>query len=559
MGGRLVWRFCLTGALLLFLWAGTAPAGGMWSSDLRTTEGVRSYHEVPMTDGTLLGTDVYLPDESGGPWPVVLIRSTYGRNFNMNGFLRSGCAAVVHNIRGMHGSGGEAHVFFTDGWRPGLTDGADTIAWIRSQPWCNGKVATTGESALAMTQMLMAPTTDGVAAQYVSLVPSNYYYDVVYHGGVFRKNLVEGWLTLLGQYHVSELYRSHPLHDDFWNYYNVVARAKDITTPALFMNGWYDIFGQGTIEGFLSREKDGGEGARGQNYLIMRWSTHNDDKSPDYRLNDNRGSLNIGEIRDKFFARHLKGDLHAMDGVAKVHYYVMGDDRDPDAPGNEWRTAETWPPYPTVDTPFYLSGDGALVRGECPNEEKAFEYSFDPKKPVPTLGGANLLPNLKAGPYDQRKISNRPDILKFTTPVLEEPLETVGRIRVTLFVSSDAPDTDFTAKLVDVFPDGDGREINVLDGIRRVKTRDGYDKAAPLLTGPDQVVQLDIDLWTTAWVFNKGHRIALHVSSSNYPRFDVNNNTGADHPEPGAEMRTALNRVHCGGVKASALYLPVGK
>lgn len=543
-------------AALAILFSAAALAGPMFSSELRTTVGVSEYHDVPMTDGTPLATDVYLPDASGGPWPVILIRNTYTRNMGLNRYLNDGYAAVVQAPRGLHGSGGEASAFYYDGWREGLTDGADTVAWVKNQPWCNGKIGTTGESALAMVQMLMAPVTHDVAAQYIYLTPANFYFEVVYPGGVFRKNLVEGWLTLLGQYDVSAVYRGHPVYDDFWSHYNVVARAKDITAPAVFMGGWYDIFQPGTVDAFISRETNGGEGARGKNYLVMGWRTHNNDYSPDYKLPSGDPAVGSGDIADRLFAHYLKGDEKALDGIPKVQYYVMGDDRDPDAPGNEWRTAETWPPFPTTEVPFHLAPDGLLSREAVP-PAGSLEFTFDPNNPVPTVGGANLLPNLKAGPHDQRKISSRPDILKFATPVLEVPLETVGRLHVTLYVSSDAPDTDFTAKLVDVFPDGDGREINVLDGIRRVKTRDGYDKVSPPLTGPGQVVRLDIDLWNTAWVFNKGHRIAVHISSSNYPKFDVNPNTGADHPEPGAELHKAQNRVHFGGDTPSALWLPV--
>ena len=132
------------------LFAAGAVAGPMFSTDLRTTAGVSEYHDVPMTDGTLLATDVYLPDSSGGPWPVILIRNTYTRNMGLNRYLNDGYAAVVQAPRGLHGSGGEAHAFYYDGWREGLTDGADTVAWVKKQPWCNGKIGTTGESALAM-------------------------------------------------------------------------------------------------------------------------------------------------------------------------------------------------------------------------------------------------------------------------------------------------------------------------------------------------------------------------------------------------------------------------
>ena len=158
--------------------------------------------------------------------------------------------------------------------------------------------------------------------------------------------------------------------------------------------------------------------------------------------------------------------------MPKVQYYILGDDVDPNAPGNEWRTAETWPPYPAVTAAYYLHHDGTLGSGPAPGAAAYREFTFDPHDPYPTWGGANLLPNLVSGPYDQRKHSlSRTDLLKYVSAPLEAPLEIVGKVSVRLFVSSDAPDTDFTAKLLDIYPEGDGREILILDNIRRVKSR----------------------------------------------------------------------------------------
>ena len=532
-----------------------------WGWDLfqnHTTEGIHSYYQVPMTDGTLLGTDVYLPEEGEGPWPVILTRSLYSRNQGMNGFIKEGHAAVVQDVRGFGTSQGDSHVFYTDGWRPGLTDGADTVAWIQAQPWCNGKIGTSGTSALAMTQMMLAPTTTGISAQYINKVPSNFYYDVVYLGGVFRKNLVEGWLTALGQASLISFYKNLPRYEEYWDYYNTTAQAGNITAPGVFVGGWFDIFAKGTLEGFTEREQHGGEGARGRNYLVMTWGTHGPDTTTDYKLKSDRHTVSTSELRRKFFDCHLKGDTEALKGVPKVQYYILGDDVDPNAPGNEWRTAETWPPYPAVTAAYYLHHDGTLGSGPAPGAAAYREFTFDPHDPYPTWGGANLLPNLVSGPYDQRKHSlSRTDLLKYVSAPLEAPLEIVGKVSVRLFVSSDAPDTDFTAKLLDIYPEGDGREILILDNIRRVKSRLGFDRAAPPLQGQEDVVELEIDLWSTAWIFNRGHRIGLHISSSNFPRFEVNMNTGADHPKPGEEMRVAHNRVSCGPPYPSALILPV--
>lgn len=510
---------------------------------------------LPMPDGVRLATDIYLPKAETAAWPVVMIRSTYGRGLDPKEFLTQEYAVVIQDTRGMGDSEGENFVFQADGWRPGLTDGADTVAWIKQQPWCNGKIGTHGGSALAMTQILLAPATRDVAAQYMEAVPANFYDDAMYHGGVFLKNMLEGWLAAIKQPHIIPVYKSHNTCDEFWGSYNTLAKAADITAPAMFVNGWYDIFQQGTLDAFTSRQMNGGPGAKGNNYLVMRWSSHGPDVSTDYKLNENRFDLHISKIRKAFFDRFMKDDADALDGIPHVHYYVMGADT-PGAPGNEWRTAETWPPFETTATPFYLHADNAMSKDAPAGDAASAEFTFDPKDPYPTLGGANLL--IPSGAFDQRKFSApRTDLLKFASAPLDAPVEVTGRITVKLFVSTDAPDTDFTAKLVDVYPSGDDREIIMLDSIRRVKTRDGCEKFAPLLTGPDQVVPLEIDLSSISWIFAPGHRIGLHVSSSNYPRFELNPNTGEDYPVEGGEMRVVHNRVHLDAAHPSALILPL--
>ena len=508
---------------------------------------------VAMEDGTELVTDVHLP-EGEGPWPVVLMRSTYGRALApRDTFLPKGYALVVQDVRGMGDSPGEANVFYAEGWRAGLMDGKDTVDWIAEQPWCDGHIGTYGGSALAITQLLLAPTTDKVDAQYLEVGPGGFYIDGVYPGGVFRKRMVEGWLEAIKQPHIIALYKEHPYYDEFWSYYNPVPKADEVTAPGVFIGAWYDIFCQGTINAFLAREEEGGEGARGNNFLIMKWGGHGKFTGEDYHYNENTQDLKVSNIREAFFRAHLQGDNRGLARIPKVNYYTLGDDTDPKAPGNEWRTADAWPPFETIRTPLYLTPAG--LDRTAPAQDESKTYTFDPRAPYPTLGGPNLL--LPFGPFDQREWSERRgDLLVFETEPLQEPLEITGQVRCTLYVSSDAPDTDFTAKLVDVYPDG--RQINILDNIARVKLCEGVDKPLPLLEGPEQVVALDIDLWSTSIVINTGHKIALHVSSSNYPRFEVNPNTGDDFPpEDESTMRTAQNTVHFGGNYPSALILPM--
>lgn len=517
---------------------------------------------VPMTDGTELATDIYLP-QGNGPWPVILLRTTYGRYFPMEHFLRGGYVedgyvGIIQDLRGMGNSAGEPHVFYADGWRPGLSDGADTIAWILKQPWCSGKVGAYGQSALGMAAMLLAPATHDVAAQAIFEAPASFYHHAAYQGGVFVKNLVEGWLTAMFQPYLIPIYKAQPSDNPFWDPYNTLLKIENVTAPAVFYGGWYDIFQQGILDAFAARETNGGPGAKGKNYLIMNWGPHQSPPKLDFRPKaKNDQPVSRPRLTRLFFDYYLKGFPDALDGVPKVQYFVMGDDTDRAAPGNEWRTAESWPPYPTVETPFFLQNDGMLANVKPVAADAACAFTFDPANPFPTCGGANLFFNTPIGPQDQRSCGEgREDLLKFATAPLTEPVEVAGRVTVRLYVSSDAPDTDFTAKLLDIYPEPDGRELNILDSVRRVKYRETLRQPLPPLTGPDQVVQLDIDLWSTCIVFNKGHRIGLHISSSNYPRFEINPNTGADYPEKDAPMRTARNQVHCSQTYPSALVLP---
>ncbi len=509
-----------------------------------------------MSDETELATDVHLPDGQEGPFPVLLVRSTYGRVLEVKKYLDEGYAVVIQDVRGMGESPGEKFVFRADAWDEKLHDGADTVDWVHNQPWCNGKIGTFGGSALGITQTLLAPATDKISAQYIDVATGSLYHNSIYEGGVFRKHMMEGWLQVIGQPHLIDVYKSHPLYDTFWKQFDSNALANKIMAPALFVGGWYDIFQQATIDAFLAREKEGSEKVRGKNMLIMKWSTHGPDVTQDYKLHSNRFDLRISHVVNAFFEYHLKGKERALDNIPRVHYYVMGSDQ-PGAPGNYWRTADTWPPFETKEHCFYLKPDYKLSPEPIQSGNYALDFVFDPHNPYPTHGGANLI--LPSGPFDQRKYSqNRKDLLKFATEPMEKPMEITGRVKVVLYISSDAPDTDFTAKLIDIYPEPDGREILVLDSIRRVKTRNGFEQFAPLLTSPNEIVSLEIDLFSISWIFDKGHRIGLHISSSNYPKFEVNPNTGDDFPKED-NLHPAHNWVYCGDTYRSMLVLPVNQ
>jgi hypothetical protein len=290
------------------------------------------------------------------------------------------------------------------------------------------------------------------------------------------------------------------------------------------------------------------------NYLVMQPDTHRECLSRDYTFRD-PGGPNTGDLRRRFFDARLRGDTHALDGIPKVQYFTLGADTPADAPGNVWRSADRWPPSDARDTSFYLTAQNGLSRDAPSATPGTLEFAADPDHPYPTWGGANLSYNVPIGPYDQRARSEgRTDLLQFASPPLEGPVEIAGRVRVKLYVSTDAPDTDFTAKLVDIYPEPDGKVINIIDGIQRLKYRRSVERTEPYT--PGTVMDLEIDLWSTSFVFAPGHRIGLHIAGSNAPRFSVNPNTGADYIEEGAPAAIAHNTVHLSEDCPSALILP---
>ena len=507
---------------------------------------------VPMRDGVRLVTDIYLPGGES-PCPVVLVRSVYGRGFGPTWgptWLNMSMAFVVQDCRGRGDSEGKDMGFLADGWGRDQ-DGDDTVAWLRAQPWCDGKIGTFGLSALGIVQILAAPSTPWITCQGIGVAPASFYGRLSYQGGAFRKEMMEGWLKGQKLPHVLELWKSHPTYDEFWRGYDAIAAADRVTAPGVHVGGWWDCFGQGTLEAFMSRQHEGAPGARGNQKLIMGPWLHGPVKKPgDVTMPDNFDDVEFNSYIERFFRYWMLGEQNGIMGEPAVQYYTVGDLADPEAPGNEWRTAGGWPPFPTEATPYYLSPDGSLGAETLPAAPGGLTFAYDPANPAPTLGGATLF---ESGIFDQRPVSERPDVLKFATPPLEAPLEITGRVKVRLYVSTDAKDTDFTAKLVDIYPDG--REILMLDGIRRLKFRHGFEQ--PDYLAPGEIAEVEIDLWSISLIFNTGHRIGLHVSSSNCPRFEVNPNTGADFPVMGEPMPVAHNTVYMGVRHPSALILPV--
>jgi putative CocE/NonD family hydrolase len=446
--------------------------------------------------------------------------------------------------------GAAAIIFGNDGLGGKHHDGHDTLRWIAKQDWSDGKVVTLGGSALGIVQNMAAPgAPEALKGQVVGVAFSDYYHQAAYQGGVWRKELLEGWLKAQKLEDVNlPTFLNHPTYDDFWEGLSAEAHADKVNAPGLFIGGWYDIFLQGTINSFTAIQQRGGPNARGRCFLVIAPAAHGPFTQKVVYPGAASAPLNYAAPPLNLLDHWLKGARNGVEKLKPVHYYVMGDTDDSKAPGNFWRSAGSWPP-PATAIPFYLRADRTLGQGN-PEGGGRLTYKYDPQDPVPTVGGQNLL--ISRGPMDQRKVESRPDVLVFTTEPLAAPVEVTGRVKARLHVSSDCPDTDFAVKLCDVYPDG--RSMLVTDGIRRASLRDGFTRRKPLVR--DQVYEVEVDLWSTSLVFNKGHRIRVAVSSSNAPRFEPNANTGEAHPAAG-KARVAANTVYVSAAHPSHVLLPI--
>ena len=504
---------------------------------------------VPMRDGVKLATDIYV-NKGTQTHGSILIRTPYNKlglvTLGMN-WAQNGWPTVGQDMRGRFASEGIDTVFKNE-----HTDGPDTLAWIANQAWSNGKVATFGGSALGITQYLTAGANPpSLACQYIQVATPNMYKHAMYPGGEFRKNMIEEWLK--GQdstYILPELWAHENYTLDYWTNVSLEDNWQDVNVPAIHIGGWYDIFTQGTIDGFLGYQHQGGPGAIGKSKLIIGpWTHGGAGTTMQGQLTYPRNS--VDNFSQPLFWQMV--DEYTMNGPTDfdswpaVTYYVMGDVNDSNASANEWRYADDWP-VEYIEQAWFFQADGSL-QTTIPVDAPPLTYTYDPTKPVPTIGGGNL--NIPAGPYDQRPVENRSDVLVFSSPVLSTPYEATGPVIARLFVSSDCPDTDFTVKLTDVYPDG--RSMLITDGILRMRNRNGTDHWE--LMEPGTVYQVDVDLWSTSYIWNTGHQIRVDISSSNYPRC-LNNPNTADGIYKNATYTIAHNNLYVDSIRPSCLLLP---
>ena len=558
--------------------------------------------EIPMRDGVILRADVYRPfeaDQPGRAVPGVVTRTPYDKEQSGAGVVavmpnalklaERGYAVVVCDCRGRYASEGEFKPFHQEG-----PDGYDTLEWVAAQDWCDGQTAIYGPSYVGATTMLAARERPPSLRCAIPIITADDYYDGwTYQGGAFQLGFIGGWgsglaatgylqqdhqrpeasrETMMGAImdnafrHLSARplstmagisepgvapywheWLEHETRDEYWESVRHSADYSRFQVPMLHIGGWFDIFGIGTVRNYRGIREAGNPD---QHLLMGPWAHTNYDRwLGELEFGPTGAAAAAGVIADinVFLDRHLKGEDREL---PNVRWFLMG--------ANEWRTSESWPPQEAAQRTLYLGSDGGgsmtwgdgRLSDECPDEDYRWdEYSCSGYKPVFSNGGSTLHVGVaQPGPRDQSKAENRDDVLCYTTDVLTQSVDVAGPVEVDIWFSSDRPDTDITAKLVDVHPDG--TPVSLVDGIMRARFREGFD--LEVLLKPGEVAKLTVELASLGHRFDVGHRIRLEVSSSNYPRFMPNPHDG-ESVNASTEMLTAVNRIRRGGDYPSAL------
>jgi len=573
---------------------------------------VAKQENVPATmrDGTVLRADVYRP-RTEDPVPVILMRTQYGKGGAQAGgryqspdWFASQCyLVVVQDIRGQGASGGTFTEFAHD-----QADGYDTVEWAAALPGSNGKVGMYGSSYVGATQWLAATAQP---PHLTTIVPTNtasdYYDGWTYEGGEFRLGFVQPWaigiaataaknrgdsataaaLTAAAADRTRWLdfrpfdalppmqpdnaavapwyfdWIRHSARDDFWSRWSIRDRYASVNVPVLNFEGWYDAFLAGGVENFSGMVRAGGtQEARVNQRLVIgpwdhvNWGRSGSAPAPMLKSIGAVADSPINDLMLDWFDHFLKGrdDGAAGDvaGKPRVDYFLMG--------ANRWKTASGWPLPQTRWTTYYLSGDGSLsarkgvLTTTAPGTERPDRYTYDPADPAPSLGGHSCCGAQSGpqGPYDQTPVEQRSDVLVYSTEPLAADTEVTGPTTVTLWASSSAPDTDFTAKLDVVKPDGES--INLNDGIVRASFRQSLSAPTPITPGVPY--EYRIAVWPTSYEFSAGDRIRVEISSSDYPQFAPNPNTGEPFGRS-ATTRPAEQTILHDAEHPSSVTLPV--
>jgi uncharacterized protein len=556
--------------------------------------------QVKMRDGAILRADIYRP-KGDGRFPVLLQRTPYNKS-NPGRFsfgyraAASGYVVIIQDVRGRYSSEGEWYPFKHES-----NDGYDTVEWAAALPYSNGKVGMFGGSYVGATQMLAAISHPPHLAGICPIVTASNYHDGwTYQGGAFEQWFNESWTSGLAQdtfnravqKHTNALegvwtlplagyplfnfpkdsgrtdsaaelapyfldWLSHPSYDAYWKTWSIEEHYPEIAVPALTIAAWYDIFQGGSLRNYAGiKAHGGGDEARHGQRLLVTIGGH---AGSGRKIGDVDFGPAAAQFREEdaillWYDYLFKGIQDALASEKPVKIFVMG--------LNQWRQEDDWPLTRAHNTKYFFHSTGSAnsLRGNgtltiaSPRSEPFDHYVYDPSNPAPTVGGPLCCDSdhLAPGPRDQRAVEARDDVLTFSTAPLVQDLEVTGPVSVELYAKSSAVDTDFTAKLVDVGPDGFAQ--NLTEGIIRARYRNSQEN--PEFMNPGEVYKLNIDLWSTSNVFRKGHVLRIEISSSNFPRFDRNLNTGED-ARFAQRFVSATNAIYHDAEHPSALVLPI--
>jgi hypothetical protein len=554
---------------------------------------------VPMRDGVRLATDVYRPADLPGPLPAIVMRTPYNKAGSAgagNFFASHGYAVVVQDVRGKFASEGEFRVYQGD-----QTDWSDALDWVGAQPWSTKRIGTFGCSYLGEQQVIAAQQRHPFHVAAIPQAAGGNLGRVGRHrtfwgsveGGANAVSINFGWMPTWAsldkgqrptpKVDFASFLRTLPLidmtdragspswdwrnflerspDDPWWDRHGYLTDADSVGVAALHVSSWFDLANEALVERALFQQNAINARARDGQYAIISPTTHCASERATSRTR--AGDLEVGDARLRYwdiylawFDRWLRGNERALDSLPRVQYYTIG--------RNAWRTSDRWPVAGMRETPFYLrsggaantaAGDGRLSLTAPPRAERPDTFTYDPANPVPSRGGSICCtgdPKDVPGSFDHADIERRPDVLVYTSDVWPNGLELTGPMRAVIHLGSGAPDTDVTVKLLDVFPDG--RSMNMVEGITRARYREGF--GAPTLMKPNAVYEVPVDLHATSWYLAPGHRLRVEVSSSNFPRFDRNLNTGGRNYDE-TTWRVARNAVHHTAEHPSRLILPV--
>jgi putative CocE/NonD family hydrolase len=546
---------------------------------------IRLLHDerVPMRDGISLSADVYLP-LSGGPHPTIYqwtpYESTRERFVGWGAwFAQRGYVAVVSDVRGRYESEGVFEAWSKDG-----VDAHDSLTWAAGEEWCNGRIGTWGRSygALVQWQLLHQghPNLECVAPQ---VIHDDYFWDGYWTGGAFQLALTLGaaaiWTSAIslvtgpaaGALMLNDrIWRHLPLieldevaigrkvdywrewwehqeNDEYWHQFH--HRPETVTVPIFQQGGWFDPYSGSHLRSFAAI------GERVPNRVLMGPWSHEEE------VETFRGDVDLSAgvtvIRDHelaFYDRYLRDEGNDWEERPSLELFVLG--------RNEWRGESEWPLPGTEFTPFFLRSEGRLDRDVPRSGEPADRYAYDPEDPVPTIGGVNSVLTMtqgaaqpiRPGPWDQRELEARDDVLSYTSEELDRDLEVIGPVEMVLFAASSAKDTDFFVRVCDVYPDG--RSIFLTEGIIRARYRNSNEGDSTELLEPGEAAEYRIRCYPMANVFERGHRVRVDVTSSSFPRFSRNLNTGED-VGTGTRIEVAQQTVLHTDVYPSHVLLPV--